>query len=98
MAAILQSLGRTVIAGIVVLIVIIILAGVGTGRMISPDMAWSTFFMRWLHVLSAANQLGRRQDFRRLAVLIADELERVEVLTAEDLERLMTRDAEAAAA
>jgi hypothetical protein len=52
----------------------------------------------WLHVLWKANQLGRRQDFRRLAVLIADELERVEVLTAEDLERLMTRDAEAAAA
>ena len=35
----------------------------------------------WLHVLWKANQLGRRQDFRRLAVLIADELERVEVLT-----------------
>ena len=58
MAAILQSLGRTVIAGIVVLIVIIILAGVGTGRMISPDMAWSTFFMRWLHVLSGVMWIG----------------------------------------
>ena len=58
MAAILQSLGRTVIAGIVVLIVIIILAGVGTGRMVTPDMAWSTFFMRWLHVLSGVMCIG----------------------------------------
>ena len=58
MGAILQSLGRTVIAGIVVLIVIIILAGVGTGRMIAPDMAWSTFFMRWLHVLSGVMWIG----------------------------------------
>jgi uncharacterized membrane protein len=58
MAAILQSLGRTVIAGIVVLIVIVILAGVGTGRMIAPDMAWSAFFMRWLHVLSGVMWIG----------------------------------------
>jgi uncharacterized membrane protein len=58
MGAILQSLGRTVIAGIVVLIVIIILAGVGTGRMIAPDMAWSAFAMRWLHVLSGVMWIG----------------------------------------
>jgi uncharacterized membrane protein len=58
MGAILQSLGRTVIAGIVVLVVIIILAGVGTGRMVTPDMAWSTFFMRWLHVLSGVMWIG----------------------------------------
>ena len=58
MGAILQSLGRTVIAGIVVLIVIIIIAGVGTGRMVVPDMAWSTFAMRWLHVLSGVMWIG----------------------------------------
>ncbi|HTL26656.1 MAG TPA: urate hydroxylase PuuD [Burkholderiales bacterium] len=58
MAAILQSLGRTVIAGIVVLIVIVVLAGVGTGRMVVPDMAWSTFAMRWLHVLSGVMWIG----------------------------------------
>ena len=58
MAAILQSLGRTVIAGIVVLIVIIIVAGAGTGQMISLDMNWSTFFMRWLHVLSGVMWIG----------------------------------------
>jgi uncharacterized membrane protein len=58
MGAILQSLGRTVIAGIVVLIVIIILAGVGTGQMISVNMDWSRFFMRWLHVLSGVMWIG----------------------------------------
>ena len=58
MAAILQSLGRTVIAGIVVLIVLIIVAGLGTGRMVVPDMAWSTFAMRWLHVLSGVMWIG----------------------------------------
>ncbi len=58
MAAILQSLGRTVIAGIVVLIVIVIVAGAGTGQMISFDMNWSRFFMRWLHVLSGVMWIG----------------------------------------
>ena len=58
MTAIFQSLGRTVIAGIVLLIVIIILAGAGTGRMITPDMSWSTFAMRWLHVLSGVMWIG----------------------------------------
>jgi hypothetical protein len=38
----------------------------------------------WLHVLWKANRLARSSGFRRLAVAIADELERVEVLTAQD--------------
>ena len=58
MAAILQSLGRTVIAGIVVLIVILILAGAGTGQMLTLDMNWGRFFMRWLHVLSGVMWIG----------------------------------------
>jgi len=58
MAAILQSLGRTVLAGIVVLIAIIIVVGAGTGQMISLDMNWSRFFMRWLHVLSGVMWIG----------------------------------------
>jgi hypothetical protein len=41
------------------------------------------------HVLGLAEQLGRRQDSRRLVVRIADELERVEVLYADDLRALM---------
>ncbi|TAK46559.1 MAG: hypothetical protein EPO27_07635 [Betaproteobacteria bacterium] len=58
MAAVFQSLGRTVIAGIVLLVIIILVAGAGTGQMISLDMRWSTFFMRWLHVLSGVMWIG----------------------------------------
>lgn len=43
----------------------------------------------WLHVLWQAKRLCKRQDFRRLVVRIADELERVEVLNADDLRALM---------
>jgi len=58
MAAIFQSLGRTVIAGIVLLIVIIAVVGAVTGQMINLDMNWSRFFMRWLHVLSGVMWIG----------------------------------------
>jgi len=58
MGAIFQSLGRTVIVGIAVLVVIILIAGAGTGQMISVDMNWSRFFMRWLHVLSGVMWIG----------------------------------------
>ena len=43
----------------------------------------------WLHLLWKANRLGRRFGFRRLAVAIADELERVELLSAQDLAALI---------
>jgi hypothetical protein len=52
----------------------------------------------WCHVLWQADRLGRRQDFRRLVVRIADELERVELLYADDLRALMEPDQEASAA
>jgi uncharacterized membrane protein len=58
MGAILQSLGRTVIAGIVLLVIILVLAGTLSGHAIKLDMAWSTFFMRWLHVLSGVMWIG----------------------------------------
>jgi hypothetical protein len=51
----------------------------------------------WCHVLWEADRLGRRQDFRRLVVRIADELERVELLCADDLRALMDPDREATA-
>ena len=52
----------------------------------------------WAHVLWQAEQLGRRQDFRRLVVRIAAELEQIEVLHADDLRALMEPDREAMAA
>ncbi len=52
----------------------------------------------WLHVIWKAGRLACRQDFRRLVVRIANELERVEVLHAQDLRDLMAQDREAVAA
>jgi uncharacterized membrane protein len=59
MGAIFQSLGRTITAGVVLLIIFIILAGLGTGAWIrAGDHAWWTFFFRWLHVLSGVMWIG----------------------------------------
>jgi uncharacterized membrane protein len=58
MAAILQSLQRTIIAGIILLVGIIIVGGIVTGQFIRVDYAWWTFFMRWLHVLSGVMWIG----------------------------------------
>lgn len=58
MGAILQSLSRTIIAGIVLLVVMVLVVGVATGQMTSVDMGWSRFFMRWLHVLSGVMWIG----------------------------------------
>ncbi len=53
MGAIFQSLGRTVTAG-VVLMVLLVLA-LGSGKF---DHAWSTFAMRWLHVMCGVMWIG----------------------------------------
>ncbi len=58
MGAIFQSLGRTITAGVVLLIIILILAGATTGTWIKADHAWWTFIMRWLHVLSGIMWIG----------------------------------------
>jgi len=58
MGAIFQSLGRTVTAGVVLLIVIVVLAGALTGQATRFDMAWWTFLMRWLHVVSGVMWIG----------------------------------------
>ena len=59
MGAILQSLSRTVIAGIVVLVVLILIAGAATGNWIGIGTeAWWRFFFRWLHVLSGVMWIG----------------------------------------
>jgi uncharacterized membrane protein len=57
MGAIFQSLGRTVTAGVVLLILLIAIAG-GFAGGIAPDQAWPTFFVRWLHVLSGVMWIG----------------------------------------
>ena len=54
MGAIFQSLGRTVTAGVVLVVVLIIAAGSG----IKFDHTWGAFVMRWLHVLSGVMWIG----------------------------------------
>jgi uncharacterized membrane protein len=58
MGAVFQSLGRTVVAGVVLLIIIIVLVALSTGSWIRVDHAWATFFMRWLHILSGVMWIG----------------------------------------
>ena len=55
MGAIFQSLGRTIIAGVVILAIILGIAGT-FGKM--GDHAYWAFFMRWLHVLSGVMWIG----------------------------------------
>lgn len=58
MAAILQSLGRTIIAGVVLLILLVIIATKVAG--VGPQMGheWGAFVMRWLHVVSGIMWIG----------------------------------------
>ena len=58
MGAIFTSPRNTVIAGVVLLIVIMLVIGGVTGQMTHLDMAWSTFAMRWLHVISGVLWIG----------------------------------------
>jgi uncharacterized membrane protein len=53
MGAILQSLGRTVAAGVVLLVLLIVLVG-----NVQLNMAWHAFFMRWLHVMCGVMWIG----------------------------------------
>jgi uncharacterized membrane protein len=53
MGAILQSLGRTVAAGVVLVVLLVLLAG-----NLQFGHAWGAFFVRWLHVLSGVMWIG----------------------------------------
>ena len=55
MGAIFQSLGRTVIAGVVLVAIMLAIAGT-FGKM--GEHAYWAFFMRWLHVLSGVMWIG----------------------------------------
>ena len=59
MGAIFSSLGRTIVAGIVLLVVFIAIAGLGTKSWIPVgEHAWWAFFFRYLHVLSGVMWIG----------------------------------------
>ena len=58
MAAVLQSLGRTIIAGVIILILLVLISAGVSG--VGPQFghAWGAFFMRWLHVVSGVMWIG----------------------------------------
>jgi len=60
MASILQSLGKTVTAGFVLLVAIIIVVSAASQQtaLITLDYVWWTFLFRWLHVLSGVMWIG----------------------------------------
>jgi uncharacterized membrane protein len=54
MGAIFQSLGRTVLAGVVLLVLLVLAVATGAGA----THAWWAFFMRYLHVLCGVMWIG----------------------------------------
>jgi uncharacterized membrane protein len=59
MGAIFQSLGRTITAGIVVLIILLAIAAGITGSWVKlGDHAYWAFVFRWLHILSGVMWIG----------------------------------------
>ena len=58
MAAVLQSLGRTIIAGVVILILLVLVSAGISGAGPQFSHAWGAFFMRWLHVVSGVMWIG----------------------------------------
>jgi uncharacterized membrane protein len=58
MAAFFQSLHKTLGAGVVLLIVIIILAGLMSGQFIRLNGPWWAFFWRWLHIMAGIMWIG----------------------------------------
>jgi uncharacterized membrane protein len=55
MGAIFQSLGRTIVAGVVILVAMMVVAG--TYHRFG-DLDWWSFFLRWLHVMSGVMWIG----------------------------------------
>ena len=78
MTAILQSLERTILAGLVLLIAIIVVVGAVTGQFIKPDHAWATFVMRWLHVISGIMWIGLLWYFNFVQIPTVPKIEPVE--------------------
>src|SRR3954464_805688 len=58
MGAIFQSLGRTITAGVVVLIVLLIVLVAAGAKVPVGEHAWWVFAMRWLHVTAGVMWIG----------------------------------------
>jgi uncharacterized membrane protein len=59
MVAFFQSLEKTLAAGVVLLILLIVIVGAITGHFVKlNDVAWWTFFWRWLHIMAGIMWMG----------------------------------------
>ena len=59
MGAIFQSLGRTIVAGVVLLVILlVILVAVAGARVALGDHGWWLFAMRWLHITAGVMWIG----------------------------------------
>lgn len=58
MAQIFQSLYKTLFAGLVLLVIVLVIATSITGNPIQFSHVWSTFVVRWLHVVSGVMWIG----------------------------------------
>jgi uncharacterized membrane protein len=58
MGAFFQSLGRTITAGVILLIVLLIILVAATGARVTLDHGWWLFAMRWLHVTAGVMWIG----------------------------------------
>jgi uncharacterized membrane protein len=58
MVAFFQSLEKTLAAGVVLLIALIVVVGLLTGQFIKLDSPWWTFFWRWLHIMAGIMWMG----------------------------------------
>ena len=58
MAAFFQSLGKTITAGVVVLIVLLAILMAAGGKVALGEHGWWLFAMRWLHVMAGVMWIG----------------------------------------
>jgi hypothetical protein len=58
MVAFFQSLPKTLAAGVVLLIVIVVLVGLTGDQFIMFEHAYWTFFVRWLHIMTGIMWMG----------------------------------------
>ena len=58
MANFFSSLHKTLMAGLVLLVVILALYGLNSGQWVRADYAWFAFVMKWLHVLGGIMWIG----------------------------------------
>jgi uncharacterized membrane protein len=58
MVAFFQSLHKTLAAGVVLLVALVVLVGLITGQFVKMDHAYGLFFMRWLHIMAGVMWMG----------------------------------------